>query len=67
MIMPYVTYKASLLYGKKLPYPDFAEMEEKWVLANSTYLSKVNPEGTIPVVEELHKRYYKKIEQAYLK
>ena len=63
----YVTYKASLLYGKKLPYPDFAEMEEKWVLANSTYLSKVNPEGTIPVVEELHKRYYKKIEQAYLK
>ena len=59
----YVTYKTSLLYGKKLPYPDYSKMEQEWVLTNSTYLSRVNPEGTIAVVEDLYKRYHTEIEQ----
>ena len=63
----YVTYKTSLLYGKKLPYPDYSKMEQEWVLTNSTYLSRVNPEGTIAVVEDLYKRYHTEIEQNYQK
>ena len=63
----YVTYKTSLLYGKKLPYPDYSKMEQEWVLTNSTYLSRVNPEGTIAVVEDLFKRYHTEIEQNYQK
>ena len=63
----YVTYKTSLLYGKKLPYPDYSKMEQEWVLTNSTYLSRVNPEGTIAVVEDLYKRYHTEMEQNYQK
>ena len=63
----YVTYKTSLLYGKKLPYPDYSKMEQEWVLTNSTYLSRVIPEGTIAVVEDLYKRYHTEIEQNYQK
>lgn len=63
----YVTYKASLLFGKKLPYPDYPKMEQEWVLTNSTYLSRVNPEGTIAVVEDLYKQYHAEIEQNYQK
>lgn len=63
----YVTYKTSLLYGKKLPYPDYSKMEQEWVLTNSTYLSRVDPEGTIAVVEDLYKRYHTEIEQNYQK
>ena len=63
----YVTYKTSLLYGKKLAYPDYSKMEQEWVLTNSTYLSRVNPEGTIAVVEDLYKRYHTEIEQNYQK
>lgn len=61
----YVTYKTSLLYGKKLPYPDYPKMEQEWVLTNSTYLSRVNPEGTITVVEDIYRHYYTEIEQNY--
>lgn len=40
---------------------------QEWVLTNSTYLSRVNPEGTIAVVEDLYKRYHTEIEQNYQK
>lgn len=63
----YVTYKTGLLFGKKLPYPDYSKMEQEWVLTNSTYLSRVNPEGTIAVVEDLYKQYHAEIEQSYQK
>ncbi|MCP9612777.1 alpha-N-acetylglucosaminidase [Coprobacter tertius] len=63
----YVTYKTGLLYGGKMPYPDYSKMEQEWVLANSTYLTRENPEGTIAVVEDLYKRYHTEIEQNYQK
>lgn len=61
----YVTYKASELYGKKVPAPNYAKMEEKWVLANSTYPTKTNPEGSIRIVEKLYKHYLPEIEKSY--
>lgn len=63
----YVTHKAGLLYGKKMRSPDYAKMEQDWVLTNSTYPSKVNQEGTITVVEDIYKRYQPEIEKAYQK
>lgn len=61
----YVTYKARLLYGNKMLPPDYAKMEQDWVLANSAYPSKVNQEGTITVVEDIYERYQLEIEEAY--
>ena len=63
----YVTYKANLLYNKEAKRPNYAKMENEWVQKNSTYPTKVNPEGTIPVINDLYNQYHIEIEQAYLK
>lgn len=62
----YITYKSALLGGNKAAKkPDYAKMEKEWVLTDSAYPTKVNPEGAIPIVEDIYNIYYKEMTKAY--